>query len=245
MLGAIVDAQNVLIAVLLGYLLGALPFAHLAGRVNGVDIFSTGNTQAGTANVFWNVGRRTGALVFVGDLAKGAGAVMIAGLLDVSPPLVLAVGAAALVGHWMSVFTGFRGGDGMAPLMGVALALAPPVAAVGAVVGLAAIVLMRRSSLRSTWGICVCFLVMPAVSQYYQNGQEVVWGLTALAALVLVRSNLARWRRVHLRESTAESLVESLGQSAGAIAQKTAIADAARAVVDADPELPDPVPGSP
>ena len=93
MLGTLIDAQNVVAAILLGYLLGALPFAHLASRMRGVDIFSTGNTQAGTANVFWNVGRRTGALVFVADLTKGAAAVTIAGLLDVPPPLALAAGA--------------------------------------------------------------------------------------------------------------------------------------------------------
>ena len=148
------EIQNAVAAIVAGYLLGALPFAHLGGRINGVDVFSTGNTLAGTANVFWNVGRRAGTLVFVGDVAKGAAAVIVAGLLDVSPPIVLLAGAAAILGHWKSVFTSFRGGDGMAPLMGVALALAPPLAAVGAAVGVAAIVLMRRSVLRSTWGIC-------------------------------------------------------------------------------------------
>ena len=227
MLGTLIDAQNVVAAILLGYLLGALPFAHLASRIRGVDIFSTGNTQAGTANVFWNVGRRTGALVFVADLTKGAAAVTIAGLLDVPPPLALAAGGAAIAGHWMSVFTGFRGGDGMAPLMGIALALALPTAALGAAVGLAVIILMRRSSLRSTWGICVCFMVMAVFSQYYQIGQEVVWGLTGLAALVLVRSNLARWRRFHHRGPLEESLEQSFEES-----------------LDPEPELPNPVPDS-
>ena len=119
---------KVLSAVLVGYLLGSIPFARTAARLRGVDIFSTGSHMAGTANVFWNIGRWTGTLVFVGDVAKGSAAVVIAGLLEVPAPLILLVAAAAIFGHWMSVFARFRGGDGMAPLMGVTLALEPALA---------------------------------------------------------------------------------------------------------------------
>ena len=63
----------------IGYLLGALPFAQLVSRyIKGVDIFSTGTTLAGTANVFWNVGRRSALLVFIGDVGKGSAAVAVA-----------------------------------------------------------------------------------------------------------------------------------------------------------------------
>ena len=125
--------QKVLSAVLVGYLLGSIPFARTAARLRGVDIFSTGSHMAGTANVFWNIGRWTGTLVFVGDVAKGSAAVVIAGLLEVPAPLILLVAAAAIFGHWMSVFARFRGGDGMAPLMGVTLAMEPALAARNAV----------------------------------------------------------------------------------------------------------------
>jgi glycerol-3-phosphate acyltransferase PlsY len=184
-----------ILAIALGYALGALPFAHLAGRTRGVDIFNTGSTLAGTANVFWNVGRRTGTLVFVGDVAKGAAAVLVAGLLDMPPPLMLVAGGAAVVGHWKSIFTSFRGGDGMAPLMGVSLALLPTLAGPGALVGVATIVLMRKSPLRSTWGICACFMVVLGLSQYYHIDRDITSGLTVLASLVLVRSLFSRRRR--------------------------------------------------
>ncbi len=184
-----------IVAVSAGYLFGSLPFAHFAGRTKGVDIFKTGSTLAGTANVYWNVGHRTGALVFVGDLAKGAAAGLLAWALDMPPALMLVAGAAAVAGHWMSVFTSFRGGDGMAPLMGVSLALVPPLAAVGAGVGVITIVLLRRSELRSTWGVCACFLVILAGSQYFQMDRDLVYGLTTLAVLVLLRSLLSRRRR--------------------------------------------------
>lgn len=187
---------SMIMAVTASYFLGAIPFAQIASRIKGVDVFTTGSTQAGTANVFFNVGRRTGALVFVGDIAKGGTAVFMSSALGIPPDLILIAGVAAIIGHWKSVFTGFRGGDGMAPLMGVALALTPSLSILGVAVGLATIVLMRHSPLRSTWGIAVCFVVMFAISQYYQIERDLVTGLTILASLVLIRSMLTRRRRV-------------------------------------------------
>ena len=188
--------RNMVLAVATGYFLGALPFAHIASRIRGIDVFTTGSTLAGTANVFFNVGHRTGALVLIGDLAKGAAAVFAAWALGVPPMLILVAGGAAVVGHWKSIFTGFRGGDGMAPLMGVSLALIPALAVLGVAAGLATIVLMRHSPLRSTWGVSACFLVMLATSQYYQIERDLVSGLVVLASMVLLRSMFTRRRRL-------------------------------------------------
>ena len=185
-----------LLAIASSYFLGAIPFAQIASRIRGVDVFSTGSTLAGTANVFFNVGRRTGALVFVGDVAKGGAAVFTSWALGVPPDFILVAGGAAVIGHWKSVFTGFRGGDGMAPLMGVSLALIPVLSVLGVAVGLATIVVTRHSPLRSTWGISVCFILMLAISQYYQIERDLVTGLVLLASLVLLRSMLTRRRRL-------------------------------------------------
>ena len=201
--------HKVILSIAAGYFLGALPFAQIASRVRGVDVFSTGSTLAGTANVFFNVGHRTGALVFVGDLAKGAAAVFTAWALDVPPALMLVAGGAAVVGHWKSVFTGFRGGDGMAPLIGVSLALIPPLAVLGVVAGLATIALMRHSSLRSTWGVAVCFFVMLATSQYYQIERDLVTGLVILSSLVLLRSMFTRRRRLSV---ASQPLYRDIGE---------------------------------
>ncbi|NQW23501.1 MAG: glycerol-3-phosphate acyltransferase [SAR202 cluster bacterium] len=200
MIEELILIQKVVLAIAAGYLLGALPFAQIASRMRGVDVFATGSTLAGTANVFFNVGHRTGALVFVGDVAKGGAAVFAAWGLGVPPALILVAGGAAVVGHWKSVFTGFRGGDGMAPLMGVSLALIPPIAVLSVAAGLATVVIMRHSALRSTWGVVICFLVMLAISQYYQIERDLVSGLVILASLVLLRSMFTRRRRLHAAE---------------------------------------------
>ena len=189
---------NVIAAVVAGYLLGSIPFALIAARLRGVDIFSTGSQRAGTANVFWNVGRRTGSLVFIGDVAKGSAAIVFAQLLEVPNLLLLLVGGAAILGHWKSVFAWFRGGDGMASLMGITLALVPSLAFLGVATGVAVIVLMRRSIWRSSWGIVTCFAVLNGLSLYYQVDHDLVLGLTSIAGLVLIRSTIARRRRLSL-----------------------------------------------
>ena len=192
--------QKLIASILVGYLLGSIPFAYVAGRFRGVDVFSTGSRTAGTANVFWNIGRRTGTGVFVGDVVKGTAAVVIAQLLDVSGPLVLLAGAAAVMGHWKSVFSGFRGGDGMATLIGVTLALVPSLALLGIVVGMAVMLLLWRSAFRSGWGIFASFAVMLGLSQYYQMDRDLVLGLSALASMVLLRTVITRRSRARAPE---------------------------------------------
>lgn len=86
--------QKLTFSLLLGYLLGSVPFAHLAGRLKGVDIFSTGSQRAGTANIFWNVSRRVGVMVLAGDVAKGSLAVFIAQQMNCPVPLLIMAGAA-------------------------------------------------------------------------------------------------------------------------------------------------------
>ena len=195
----------------IGYLLGALPFAQWVSRyVKGVDIFSTGTTLAGTANVFWNVGRRSALLVFIGDVGKGSAAVAVAWALGIEAPLTLVAAATAIIGHWVSVFSSFRGGDGMTPLIGVSVALLPVMTVLAAVIGVGTVLLMRKHYLRSAWGICTGFLLMVGLSLAFDlepniSGEtelELVSGLTALAALVLMRSMIVR-HRLHSAELEA------------------------------------------
>lgn len=198
--------QDVLLLIasgVIGYLLGALPFAQLVSRrIEGVDIYRTGTTLGGTANVFWNVGRRSGLVVFAGDVGKGTAAVAVAWALGVDAPLTLVAGAAAIIGHWASVFSSFKGGDGMTPLIGVSLALVPVLTALAAVVGVGTVLLLRHHRLRSAWGICTGYLLMLGLGLAFDieplvspgSEIELVAGVTIMAGLVLVRSMIVRRR---------------------------------------------------
>ena len=175
-------------AVLAGYLLGSIPFALLAGKLRGVDVFRTGSRSAGTANVFWNVGRRVGIAVLVGDVAKASAAVLFAQFMGLPWPLVLAAGGASILGHWNSVFSRFRGGDGMAALMGVAVTLEPVLTVLGGIAGACVLLLLWRSSLRGPAALAACFMVILAAGRFYHADLGLVLGLTALGIPVFIHS---------------------------------------------------------
>ncbi|MCY4418166.1 MAG: glycerol-3-phosphate acyltransferase [Chloroflexi bacterium] len=181
---------RILAAALVGYLLGSIPFAYLVARLKGIDIFETGSRRAGTANVFWHVGRRRGMMVFACDVLKGAAAVYVAWMFGHHELLGLIAGGAAIAGHWKSIFTGFKGGDGMVVLVGVSLAYLNWFVFIGIIAGIVSVLLFRRSVFRSSIGIFGGFGLMLAANQLLSHrGWEYMLGLTALA-LVVVTHNI-------------------------------------------------------
>lgn len=160
---------TLLLAVGLGYLLGALPFGYLVARAHGVNIFEVGSRNPGATNVKRVLGRKAGNLVFALDALKGAVAAAWAlgahlgwsfrrgapaeGLTPIEGAAWLELGIAGLVGgllgHSFSCFTGFRGGKGVATGAGGFLMLAPLVTLIGGAVWVATFYLSRYVSLAS------------------------------------------------------------------------------------------------
>jgi len=110
--------------VILGYFLGSIPTAYIAGRVvKGIDIRQVGDANMGAANAFRQLGKKVGVAVGIIDAGKGALAVLIAQAADMPQVAVLLTGAAAIIGHNWPVFLGFRGGRGESTTIGVLLTL--------------------------------------------------------------------------------------------------------------------------
>ncbi len=133
-------------ALLIGYLLGSIPFGILLTRLGGAgDLRAVGSGNIGATNVLRTGRRGLAAATLLLDVAKGAAAVaVVARLLPGDEPLAA---AAAFLGHCYPVWLRFRGGKGVAILMGVALALSWPVGLVYAGVWLLLLALTRVSSL--------------------------------------------------------------------------------------------------
>jgi glycerol-3-phosphate acyltransferase PlsY len=130
-------------AALIGYLLGAIPFGLIVGRLlRGIDLRDYGSHRTGATNALRTLGLRAAAAVFVLDVGKGVAAVLLARTIfaeDASVEWASAVaGFAAIVGHNWSVFIRFTGGRGVATSAGglgamspiTLLVLAPIVAAI-------------------------------------------------------------------------------------------------------------------
>ncbi len=114
---------------LAAYLLGAVPFGYLLGRLRGVDIRQAGSKNIGATNCWRLCGWRFGLPAFLLDVAKGFAATFLASRLygDVSEPsrhlLVIGGGAAAILGHVFPLYLGFRGGKAVATSLGVYLGI--------------------------------------------------------------------------------------------------------------------------
>ena len=148
------------LAVIIGYLLGSIPFAYIAARlVKRVDIRKVGGGNIGALNVMREIGTAAGIGVLIADIAKGALAVLIAQWLDVSLIVVFIAGFAAVVGHSWPIFLKFSGGRGGATTLGVLSALAPIAFAIS--FGVIVIIVLVTSNFRLAMG--VGFVLMPFI----------------------------------------------------------------------------------
>lgn len=155
---------SILIAAVVGYVLGSLPFGYLVARAKGVDIFAVGSKNPGATNVRRVLGSGPGNLVFALDVLKGALATgwpwAYAALnarrhegelyINIDPNSFMIAGlVGAVLGHSFSCFTRFRGGKGVATGAGGFLVLMPYAALIGAVIWAAVFLLTRYVSLAS------------------------------------------------------------------------------------------------
>jgi glycerol-3-phosphate acyltransferase PlsY len=136
-----------LAALLLGYLLGSIPFGLLLTKFAGFgDIRAIGSGNIGATNVLRTGNRWIAGATLLGDLLKGTAAVLLADYF-LGPDAALVAGLGAFLGHIFPVWLRFKGGKGVATYLGVVLALAWPAFVVFALFWLATALLFRRSSL--------------------------------------------------------------------------------------------------
>ncbi|WP_214707873.1 MULTISPECIES: glycerol-3-phosphate 1-O-acyltransferase PlsY [unclassified Exiguobacterium] len=114
-----------IIIILISYLLGAIPFALIVGKLGyKVDVREHGSGNLGTTNTFRVLGKKAGTLVLLGDMGKGLVAALLPLLFGNEMSLLLA-GIPAIIGHSYPVFAKFKGGKSVATSAGVLLAAFP------------------------------------------------------------------------------------------------------------------------
>jgi len=181
-----------MIAVLLGYLAGSVPFAFLLARRRGVDVRRAGSGNVGAANVMRTTGTGRAVAVVALDVAKGAAAVGLAHLSSAGIPLVAATGAAAVVGHIYPVWLRFHGGKGVAVAAGVFTVLAPLATAIAAALFVLTVWATRYVSL----GSIAASVALPPAAWLTGAPGPIVGAAGGSAALILFRhrANLYRLR---------------------------------------------------
>jgi glycerol-3-phosphate acyltransferase PlsY len=191
-------------ALLIGYLLGSIPFGLLFTRVAGTqDIRSIGSGSIGATNVLRTGRYGLAAATLLADVLKGIVAVLLAAWWFGHEAGIVA-GLGAFLGHLFPVWLGFNGGKGIATGLGVLLAVSWKAALAAAVVWLVVAAASRYSSLASL----TASVIAPVVLWLLGTPAEVLTFATmAVLTFIMHRSNIAR-----LMNGTESKI----GQKAGA-----------------------------
>jgi glycerol-3-phosphate acyltransferase PlsY len=181
---------ELLLALALGYLLGSIPFGLVLTRLAGKgDVRDIGSGNIGATNVLRTGSKFLAALTLILDCLKATAAILIAGRLWPGTENFAAAGA--LVGHLYPVWLKFKGGKGVATLLGILIPLLPVGAAIYAAVWIGLLLLVRLSSVAGM----VAALSAP-VSAAILGEQLLLPMLLAFALLVVWKhkTNIARLR---------------------------------------------------
>jgi glycerol-3-phosphate acyltransferase PlsY len=170
-----------------GYLLGTFPTADaVARRASGgeVDLRSEGSGNPGTANAMNVLGARAGAIVLAGDIGKGALACGI-GSVVAGPAGAHLAGTASVAGHCYPVWTGFRGGKGVATSVGQCLATFPAYFPIDVTVAVGTVVLpgWKQRAFAATLVSSVCWVAGGLL--WWRRGWRNAWGPSPTSLLPL------------------------------------------------------------
>ncbi len=144
------------VLVAAAYLIGSIPFGVIVARFYNVNLREQGSGNIGATNALRVMGRKAGVITLLGDMLKGSVAVYLA-LRFGGYETALIAAAAAVIGHDFTVFTGFKGGKGVATSFGVLLALEPLLTLAALAIWLVTVAIFRISSL----GALASFAAVP------------------------------------------------------------------------------------
>lgn len=191
------------IVILISYLLGSVTVGYyLVHFRTGKDIRNIGSGSVGARNVGRLLGSSGYGITFAGDLVKGALAVSIASLVGLSTLSQLAVVIAVVAGHIWPIQLGFRGGKGIATVIGALFVFDYLLAFV--LLGIAGV--LFTVTRRFTLSGLIAIALSPAASFALGYSMNVVLGITTLVLVILIahRTNVGNMIRL-LRRQTSDS----------------------------------------
>ncbi len=190
-----------IIGVVLAYLLGSLPSSVWLGQAyHGIDVRNFGSGNAGATNTFRVLGKKAGILVMAMDIFKGLTAVTLAtvwmqlGLIAETQIVLfkLIFGISAVIGHIFPIYVGFKGGKGVATLLGMVLSINPLVAGICVAVFLIALLVTKYISLGSILGT-LTFPVMLLITDIEPNDVIlIIFGFTFFMVVLFTHKKNVR-----------------------------------------------------
>lgn len=176
--------MSALVFVLLGYLLGSIPFAVIVSRAFGLaDPRSFGSGNPGATNVLRSGNKIAALLTLVGDVLKGWVAMWLANKAGADALGVALAGIAAFIGHLFPIFLKFKGGKGVATALGVLAGFNGWLALICAGVWLLAALVTRYSSLAAL----IAALSAPFAAVWLGVGLEALLAISVMSVLLILR----------------------------------------------------------
>jgi len=180
-----------LIALVVGYLFGSIPFGIILTRLaGGPDLRSIGSGNIGATNVLRTGNKKLAAATLVGDMLKGTVAVLVGARFLGGPEAALAAGIGAFLGHLFPIWLGFKGGKGVATYIGVLIGVKASIALVFAAIWLSLAYLFRYSSLAAL----VASVLTPLLLWFWAGMPKAALVMAGLTVLLWImhRENIAR-----------------------------------------------------
>lgn len=185
------------------YLIGSIATAvWVSKRFYGIDVREHGSKNGGATNTFRVLGKKPGTFVLLFDVLKGWGATSLAHLLvqvnAIAPDNLiyyqLALGILAVIGHVFPVYVGFKGGKGVATLLGMVLAIQPQAALICIGIFIVVLLLFKYVSLGSMIGALAFPLLLLLIPEFHPDKPALTVFAFLLAGLVVYthRKNIGR-----------------------------------------------------
>jgi glycerol-3-phosphate acyltransferase PlsY len=184
-----VDASHIAIALIVGYLLGSIPFGLILTALAGSgDIRSVGSGNIGATNVLRTGRKGLAAATLIGDLLKGTAAVLLLNRLAEADAGLLA-GLGAVFGHVFPVWLKFKGGKGVATYIGVLIAVFWPVALAFAAIWATIAGVTRYSSLSGL----LASAATPVLLWFFAGWKPaLLFAILTILTWIMHRANIAR-----------------------------------------------------
>ena len=194
--------------IILSYLIGALPSSVWIGMYfYNTDVREHGSGNAGATNTFRVLGKRAGITVLILDILKAWIAVTVLSSFAVnkSVEFQLALGLVAVLGHIFPVYIGFRGGKGIASLLGVIIALHPWAALISIAFFLLTLIISRFVSLSSILAACAFPLV---IYYYFEETNRSLLIYSIMVAILVIFTHKKNIERLFKKEESKVNLLK-------------------------------------
>jgi len=194
------DSMNEMMLVVLAYLLGSIPTSIWVSKaVFGIDIRQYGSGNPGATNTFRVLGSKWGAFVMISDISKGVIATSLYILIPfylqnelARTNFMIVLGMAAVLGHIFPIWADFKGGKGVATILGMALAIQPIVALICIFVFLITLFTTRFVSLSSMLASVVFMVLILFIFNEKETSYRVFAIIVAFMVVVTHQKNIGR-----------------------------------------------------